>query len=382
MTLTYSPLQWLQIALANAFGHDKLNFDQRIQAISLASAIKAIDPSQAEEPAYAEAICDGLNGNDRIRVHLDATASGTQILSAFANCRKSGSHCNLFGEARQDAYTNAWTAMGMTEDIDRKSVKAAFMTSQFGSKKVPREALGEHNLPAFYEMYHREFPGVWGVLQYIQGLWQENVHSHRWVMPDGFEVIQWNTGIEEQTVTLFGHQTVVRKQVHVQQRRGIALAANVTHSTDGFLCREMVKRAQFDPQEAQDTLDFGFVDEEKHGGLDYLLYLYRKTQFLSVDLLSVMNAQTFINDLSEVERLEIAMLLEQLSNKEAFNLVPIHDSFSCEVRYCNSMCDMYRHLMQQLWDSNLLESIAEDITGKRETIRKYPSILDGIHMIC
>lgn len=46
------------------------------------------------------------------------------------------------------------------------------------------------------------------------------------------------------------------------------------------------------------------------------------------------------------------------------------------------MCDMYRYLMQQLWDSELLESIAEDITGKRETNKKYPAILDGVHMIC
>ena len=59
----------------------------------------------------------------------------------------------------------------------------------------PNTGLGEQNLPAFYEMYQREFPGVWGVLNYIQGLWQSEVHSHRWTMPDGFEVIQWNNGL-------------------------------------------------------------------------------------------------------------------------------------------------------------------------------------------
>lgn len=102
--------------------------------------------------------------------------------------------------------------------------------AQFGSRKVPREALGEQNLPAFYEMYQREFPGVWGVLNYIQGLWQSEVHSHRWTMPDGFEVIQWNNGLQEEEVTLFGQQVKVRKQVHTQERRGISLAANVTHA--------------------------------------------------------------------------------------------------------------------------------------------------------
>ena len=50
--------------------------------------------------------------------------------------------------------------------------------------------------------------------------------------------------------------------------------------------------------------------------------------------------------------------------------------------YCNDMCSMYAYLMQQLWDSTLLESIAEDITGTREENKKYPAILDGVHMIC
>jgi hypothetical protein len=378
--MTFTPFQWIQIAIANAFGQDKQSFTQRLAWFNLSD--RDLDPAEAEEPAYAYALKSALEGNDKVRIHLDATASGTQILAAFANCWKSGSHCNLFGEARRDAYTDGWQAMGMTEEIDRASFKSAFMTSQFGSKKVPREALGEANLPAFYEMYQREFPGVWGVLGYIQGLWQSDVHSHRWTMPDGFEVIQLNTGIYEEPVELFGEMVVVRKQVRTEERRGIALAANITHSADGFICREMVKRAQFDPQEAKDTIEFGFPSEEKHYNLDALLYLYRKTQFLSVDLIACMNSQTFCEDLSEIERLEIDMLMGHLAEKEQFNMVPIHDSFSCEARYCNDLCAMYRYLMQQLWDSSLLESIAEDITGKRVEIKKYATVLDGVHMIC
>ena len=112
------------------------------------------------------------------------------------------------------------------------------------------------------------------------------------------------------------------------------------------------------------------------------MHLYRKTQFLSVDLIRAMNSQTFCEDLSEAEKLEILMLLEHLATKQQFDMVPIHDSFSCEADYCNDLCTMYRYLMQQLWDSTLLESIAEDITGKRENNKKYPAILDGVHMIC
>lgn len=71
--LTYNPQKWLQIALANAFGKDKLSFDERID---WASDDRFLDPADAEEPAYAYAIKSAYEGNDRIRVHLDATASG------------------------------------------------------------------------------------------------------------------------------------------------------------------------------------------------------------------------------------------------------------------------------------------------------------------
>lgn len=373
--MNYTPTQWLQIGLANAFGKDKLSFDERLcQEFTLAD--------QPEDPAYALAMLDGLNGNDRVRVHLDATASGTQILAAFANCRKSGTHCNLFGEARQDAYTNAWKAMGELPGITRKQAKDAFMTAGFGSRKVPRETLGEHNLPAFYQMYQTEFPGVWNVLRYLENLWQPDVKSHRWVMPDGFEVIQWNDGLKEETVTLFNKEVTVLKQVHTTEKRGISLMANVTHATDGFICREMVKRAQFDPYEAQETIQYGFPSDEPHENIQALVGLYRKTGFLSVDLITHMDSKTYQEDLNEAEQLEIQLLLEHLDQKAQFYLVPVHDSFSCEARYCNDMCDMYRYLMQQLWDSTLLDSIAEDITGKRERHTKHPAILDGVHMIC
>ena len=153
--------------------------------------------------------------------------------------------------------------------------------------------------------------------------------------------------------------------------------------TDGFICREMVKRAQIDPSEAQDAIDYGFeVLAAPHEDLAGLLYLYRKTQFLSVDLIKVMDSTTYQEKLTEAEMLEIVMLLEHLAAKSQFDLVPVHDSFSCMADYCNDMCEMYRYLMQQLWDSTLLESIAADITGRWEENKKYPAILDGIHMIC
>ena len=70
----YTANQWLQIAAANAFGQDKLSFTDRLAWFQAND--RKLDPAEAEEPAYAYAIKTGLEGNDRVRIHLDATASG------------------------------------------------------------------------------------------------------------------------------------------------------------------------------------------------------------------------------------------------------------------------------------------------------------------
>ena len=254
------------------------------------------------------------------------------------------------------------------------------MTFCFGSRKVPRETLGEENIPVFVEMVQKEFPGVWNALQFMERLWQPQVTSHRWTMPDGFEVIQWNQGLEETVVTLFGQQVAVCRQVPVRLKRGISLLANITHSVDGLICREMIKRAQFDPVQANLKLR-GYWAEAGHPNIDPLVALWRRTGFLSVDLVNALDQSTF-DRLSPSERLEVILMLEHLQDKESFYLIPIHDSFSCEVQHCNDMCKMYRYIMQQVWDSDILASIASDITGQPVRISKQPATLDGVHMIC
>lgn len=72
--MNYTPTQWLQIGLSAAFGQDKLSFGDRLKWAD-ATSFDTI-PEQAEEPAYALAMLDGLSGNKQVRVHLDATASG------------------------------------------------------------------------------------------------------------------------------------------------------------------------------------------------------------------------------------------------------------------------------------------------------------------
>ena len=372
----FTPRQWLLIALANAHGLDKEPFSARLEK---GERLAYLDPSTAEDPASAAAILSGLRGNENVRVGLDATASGIQALAALANCRKSGTACNLFGNVCNDAYQIGINQLGGLDHIHRKKKKEAIMTALYGSTKVPRENLGEENLPAFYRMLQTEFTGAWNVFLHIQTLWRPDVPSHRWTMPDGFEVIQWNEMMQEISITLWGAKTTVKKKVKCLKTSGLNLAANITHSLDGLVCREMVKRAQVNPDVARELM--GSFPEGKSVDCDLLVRLYRKTNFLSVDLIHNMDRETFSN-LELAEKLEIICLLEHLANKDQFDLTPVHDQFFSKAMHCNDMVKMYRYIMQQVWDSSILDSIVEDITGKYEPSVKYPQNLDGMYMIC
>lgn len=372
MNATY----YLHIARANAHGHDKMDFEDRI-AWSMANP--EIAPSQAKDPTYALAIEDAMAGNPDVVVYLDATASGTQIMAALSNCLRSAVRCNLIGKHFRDAYTIAWKGMGSLPGVTRKMAKQAFMTAQFGSRAVPRDNLGQENLPKFYEMYARLFPGVWSAMNYFPTLWNPSAVNHKWTMPDGFEVVCWNYGMAEETVTFMGQTHVVEKQVPVTKRRSNSLSANIVHSTDALVCREMVKRAQYDPVRAKYLLEHGFPDADT--GCEDLVELFKSTGFATVALVGQLNQAQF-KALSHELRSKVLVLLGQLAGKErAFPLLPIHDSFGARARDCSEVVRMYRFLMQQLWDSTLVEHIAHQLTGKRPRFQKTPVCLNGKHLL-
>lgn len=223
----FTAKEWLLIGLANAHGFDKKDFAERLE---LGERLQYVDPGTAENIPYATAMLDGLKGNENVMVGLDASASGFQMLAALANCKKTAYACNLIGSECNDAYEIGISHLPGLSHIPRKDKKKSMMTSMYGSTSVPKELLGEENLPEFYKMLQEQFTGVWNIFLHMQTKWRADVPSHRWTMPDGFEVIQWNEMLQETSVVLWGKETVVRKKVKCLREKGLSLAANITHS--------------------------------------------------------------------------------------------------------------------------------------------------------
>ena len=255
---TFTGKQYLYIALANHYGLDKLTWDERLdwgrdnyQNILTNPG----DFSDADEPILlhktARELHKVLSGKPTsYLMGIDATASGLQIFAALTGCKKTAANVNLINTGkREDVYLKVAKVMCVHgAEVDRDMVKKPIMTTFYGSVRQPAVLFGEDSpeLQAFYETLEEELTGAWEAMGDIQSLWQSDMAYHAWTLPDGHTayvpvMVETDKKIE---VDELDHATFTHKAyVNKPQDKGLSLAANVIHSIDGYVVREMVRRA-------------------------------------------------------------------------------------------------------------------------------------------
>ena len=267
---------------------------------------------------------------------LDATASGIQLLSVMAGCVQSASTCNLVNTGRrEDAYTNMHvhmdTLLGGQNQYTRKMVKAAGMTHFYGSKAEPRAAFGEDTpqLAAFYKTIEDLLPGANTLNHDLLSLWQPTALSHDWTLPDGFDVRVKVMVNEEHAVEFLGTQHTVIQRVNSTKESGLSMGANIVHSVDGMVVREMGRRCNFD---AAKLTDMHLMLHTETGGkstlrqqdleLLRLLECVDSTGFMSLVIAEYLDERN-LGHLSPVHRQQLIQLIESLPAKP-FRLIAIH----------------------------------------------------------
>lgn len=250
-----TPLEYIKIAIANAIGLDKLEWDSRLEyanhVIAYIDGNGHICPetvNNAKEPLLLQKACnayyDAINGVPTgFIMGLDATASGIQILSILSGCVESAKRCNLINVgSRVDSYGILADHMGMSRSV----VKPPGMTYFFGSKAEPREAFGD-DVDKFYSEVARTFPGCVSAMEDIQSCWQSNALSHSWTARDGHNVIIKNMieVIKAVEIDELEHKRFnFTIWENTAEDYGVSLVANITHSIDGYIVREMSRRAE------------------------------------------------------------------------------------------------------------------------------------------
>lgn len=253
----FSGIDYLRIDVANQFGLDKLVWNDRIHWVNNNRPdLRALAPN-GEYPAMMAKGILALEAAERGEdinhmVGLDATASGVQIMASMSGCKRSARMVNLINTGnREDLYLHVAQEMTGVSDTEftKSMVKKPTMTFFYGSEAQPRDAFGE-GTPAYNSFMHtmqHKLKGPYKLMQLFQSLWNPLADEYVWAMPDGHvvrvPVIQMeDKGLEIDEANHFRYtmRTAVQKPIN----KGRALAANIVHSVDGWICREMVRMSE------------------------------------------------------------------------------------------------------------------------------------------
>ena len=252
---TFSGIDYIRIDVANQFGLDRLSWDDRLHWVNNNRPDLTRLSAQAEVPvAYDKAVralvCAETDVPTNHIVGLDATASGIQIMAAMSGCESAARTVNLIDTGkREDIYDAIRQPMSalVGREIPRKRIKKPIMTFFYGSEKVPQDVFpDEEDLSAFYNTLKTMLPGPYELMGLIQSHWDPYATEYTWAMPDGHvvhipvtEKVDKGIELDEADHLRFTYRANVKQP----KDEGRALAANLVHSVDGWVCREMVKGA-------------------------------------------------------------------------------------------------------------------------------------------
>ena len=200
---------WLKVDIANAFGLDKLTWDERVAYVDehITDMLSDIDgwAEKADDKLLAKSALLGYKdslatGKSSHIVRLDATTSGPQLMSVMTRDIEGMKRFNVIGSsARRDFYTEVATAIydqtrdsklwGETPSFKniRKDIKRSIMTYYYNSEANPKAYFGEDSkeLKVFYDVMATSAKGAVELKGYINSLWSDTKLYNAWYLPDG-----------------------------------------------------------------------------------------------------------------------------------------------------------------------------------------------------
>ena len=323
----FTPLQYLQLDVTSGYGLDKQTFDNRLAWFDQNQHHLHKLVTTAKDPAHYYAAVTALEACARGEAvgHLvswDATASGLQILSAASCDPKAAALCNVIDTGnRENAYQTIHRELqarvGDHAQLDPDDVKAAIMTSFYGSKAVPKQIFGEELLPAYNQTLEDMAEGPWGLNLAFLDMWDSNALEYGWVLPDGFTVHVTVKKTLYENISFMGQTHSLKREVNEPVEEGRSIGANVVHSIDAMIVREISRRCNYNPTQVSQlrlALNHGrgtSSQRAKDQELIRLLDLAQATGFLSARVIDYIDR----DNVGLVDRAQITDLLDSLPKK-------------------------------------------------------------------
>lgn len=308
---SFTPMEYLQIDIANCWGLDKELWETRLQFVRDNEDVLEALQSDADSPIlFAKAVAAYRQAQAQIPVGhvmgLDSTASGPQIMAVMAGCRVSAKAVNLINTGkREDLYIHVANNMAQAvgKKVSRKVIKKPVMVYFYGGESGAKAVFSKRNADTFFKTMHRVMPGPAYLMELFKSLWDPSADSYRWTLPDGHTAYVPVLGVEKKGVEIdeLNHfRFTYQSTFQAPQAKGLSLPANIVHSVDAYICRQLVRRA----------------------------------------------------------------------DRMGFKVAPVHDCFYASPKHMQKVRQIYQDLLCEINDMNLVEDIVSQIKGTKFKFNK------------
>lgn len=373
------PINWLHCDVARSYGLDKATWAERLEwSLSHPELQEGAKEPFLYKSAWL-ALQDALAGKEIDHlISLDATASGIQCLALMAQDSVSATAVNLGTDHVNNPYRRVNDHMG---DYDYERVKQAVMTSFYESVATPMELFGP-DYDKFVEAARSMLPGPWAMKDAIASC-MNCASDYRWIMMDGYEVHMEVTAPVECGMDIGnGHmiQWMEHRKAAVKTK---GLTANVTHSLDALVLREVLRRAN--TAYAWYPTETPFTElREKDICLMQSILRWQRTQFVTIELLDHCDQLN--------QHLVPAALREAIDARTVSDytyIQPIHDCYRVRAVDANKLFRIVKEVMADLAFAKTAEWIlpqlgftgrVNDSEGRRTALKEQ--VLNSQYLIC
>lgn len=211
-------------------------------------------------------------------------------------------------------------------------------------------------------------------MQLLLQHWNPYTLRHIWTLPDYhtahvrvMQVVDARIEVDELNHTTFTHRIEINQGIE----KGLSIPANVTHSIDGMVVREMHRRCNYNS--AKLAMVLAMLDNYLGDGTNYKVKSL--TQFVSLAAVErILKGDMYTYDVDYLQRLR--KLIKEVMVYRAFPIVTIHDEFKASPNNLNRMRYWYKEILAELADSNILQDILRQLSNNpRYVFQKYSNNL-------
>lgn len=402
---TFTGFEYLLIDVANAFGLDKLEYEDRLMwAKTNLNELEDLADQADDYYLYRKSVMalrETLAGKPTGHlVGFDAVCSGMQIMSAITGCKVGAMNTGLIDpNTRSDAYTKCLDIMRQSiptlPNEERKRIKDAVMTSLYGSIKQPEDVFGKESeeLRVFKKALYKLAPGACTLLETLRSTWNPEAFSHAWKLPDGFDVkvkvmVEKEARIE---VDELGGRTFTYKfKENEPKDKGVSNIANVIHSIDAYMVRSIERRCNYDlevVERAESILAAEYLRRfftgEKFENIqpskkfDYYLEQYDRSTVADVVILPYLTLEN-ASLLSSKHLDKLISLVDNMLTYKPFPVITVHDEFKCHPNNMNHLRFQYKEILADLAESEVLLDLLVQLFGRNGSVPKYSQDLPDL----